>query len=102
MPSIDQQHRKIYDEEFKRTAVAFYHEQGVSLAQAAKNFNVTSGMLSKWVKKYSQPSDISEAGGATTDEQEVKKLREEVRAMRADIGTLKQIMRKTLLARTLD
>jgi transposase-like protein len=101
MPTLPCQHRKAYNEEYKQKAVEFYRTQKVSLADAATNFSVTAGMLSKWVQKYSSPESLPGAD-AGNDTGEIKKLREELRAMRQDIGTLKQIMSKTLLARTLD
>ncbi|MDD5675603.1 MAG: transposase [Chitinivibrionales bacterium] len=97
----EQMHRKKYDDSFKKEVVRFYSEHDQSLAAVAKNYDVTAGMLHKWVQKIA-PDPGKKVFPNGNHGQEVKVLQEEVKAMRRDIGELKKIVAKTLFIKALE
>jgi transposase-like protein len=92
------QHRKFYSEEFKRNAADYHVEHHGTLAETAKHFGVTSGMMHKWLKNHARnpasPPLQSSAGAS-----EIPLLRNEIMAMKKEIGELKKIVGKAFLTR---
>jgi transposase-like protein len=83
---MDPQHRNRYNEEFKKSAVREHLESHGTLAGSAARLGITSGMLSKWVERYSPRED----GRPENSEEEIKRLKEQVRV-------LKEIVSKAFL-----
>jgi len=74
----DTPHRRNYDDEFKRKAVAFYLENKESLSSTAATFGVTAGMLYKWLQRFSPESAVTEPNSQSTDT-EFERLSREIK-----------------------
>lgn len=90
--------RKWYDDDFKRRVADYHVEHKGSLADSAQNFSVTPAMVHKWVKHFS-PSGAPAADDAAAGGAEIHELRQEIRAMKAEIAELKKIVSKAFLTR---
>jgi transposase len=81
--------RKKFDQEFKSSAVRIVEESGRPIAQIARDLGVNEGTLGNWVAKARAAND---PGGLTPDE------REELKALRAEVATLR--MERDVLKRS--
>ena len=83
--------RKKYTREFKQDAVQLVIEQGYNHSEAARNLGIDRGMLGRWVKEIQ--GDECEAfrgnGKLTTEEEELRRLREENRRLKMERDILK-------------
>jgi len=84
--------RKKYTREFKQDAVRLVIEQGYNQSEAARNRGIDRGMLARWVKEFQE--DEREAfrgnGKLTTEEEELRRLREENRRLKMERDILKK------------
>jgi len=84
--------RKKYTREFKQDAVRLVIEQGYNQSEAARNLGIDRGMLARWVKEFQE--DEREAfrgnGKLTTEEEELRRLREENRRLKMERDILKK------------
>jgi transposase len=84
--------RKKYTKEFKQDAVRLVTEQGYNQSEAARNLGIDRGMLGRWVKEFQE--DESEAfrgnGKLTTEQEELRRLREENRRLKMEREVLKK------------
>ena len=84
--------RKTYTKEFKEDAVRLVTEQGYNRSEAARNLGIDRGMLGRWIKELED--DGSEAfrghGKLTTDQEELRRLREENRRLKLEREILKK------------
>ena len=84
--------RKKYTREFKQDAVRLVIEQGYNQSEAARNLGIDRGMLGRWVKEFQE--DDHEAfrgnGKRTTEEEELRRLREENRRLKMERDILKK------------
>jgi transposase len=83
--------RKAYAPEFKRQAVAMITDQKLSVAEVARRLGVGEGLLHAWKKAV-----LKKGGGAfpgsghlTPQEEEIRKLRAEVKRLEAERDILK-------------
>lgn len=68
--------RRKFTREFKLSAVKLVHEQGYSIAQAARSLGVDPNSVRYWVKQLSdQPGCVPSGDGALVAE--IQKLRKE-------------------------
>lgn len=73
--------RRKHSDEFKREAVKLVTEQGMPLAQAARNLDVNENLLRTWKQK----SAAQQQASVTGDERlELSRLREENRRLRME------------------
>lgn len=79
---------KQYPKEFKEEAVALIHEQGYSVAEAAKSLGIATNMLYKWKEKFEAEQDGKVL--AEDEREELKRLRHEVKALRMEKEILKK------------
>lgn len=49
--------RKRYSKEFKLDAISLVVDQKFSLAEAAKNFEITPNLITRWMKEYEEVQD---------------------------------------------
>lgn len=79
---------KQYPKEFKEEAVALVHEQGYSVAEAAKSLGIATNMLYKWKEKVESERD----GKALVEDErsELIRLRKEVKDLRMEKEILKK------------
>ena len=96
--------RKNYSEEFKRDAVALYRDtEGATLTAIAADLGVLDATLAVWCKaagvaiRHRRPGcAVTAAQGAQSPEQELARLRTEVRELRAEqakLATERDILR---------
>ncbi len=75
--------RRSFSEEFKIEAVKLVTEQKYKVAEAARNLGVADGQLRRWMDKYSEIEDA-------TENEELKRLRAEVKRLRMERDILKK------------
>jgi transposase len=84
--------RKKYTIEFKQDAVRLVTEQGYKQTEAARNLGIDRGMLGRWIKEFQ--TDENEAfrgnGKLTSEQEELRRLREENRRLRMERDILKK------------
>jgi transposase len=79
---------KTYSKEFKEEAVALVHDQGYSVADAAKSLGIASNMLYCWKQHI---EDKKQGKALAEDErEELKSLRKEVKNLRMEKEILKK------------
>ena len=100
--------RKNYPDEFKRDAVALYRDtEGATIVAIAGELRVHEATLTAWCKdagmpirrgrSAATPAGGGGGGGSETPEQELARLRAEVKALRAEqtkLNTEREILRK--------
>jgi transposase len=84
--------RRKFSREFKLEAVKLVRDRGVSMAQAARELDVHSNVLRKWVREA-----VSDSGSAfpghgimKPEQQEIERLRRELARMKAERDILKK------------
>lgn len=84
--------RRQFSREFKREAVHLVAVRGVSVAQAARDLDVHSTVLRRWVKQYGADSAnaFPGKGQMTPADDEVRRLRREVAKLKAERDILKK------------
>lgn len=82
--------RKQYTKEFKQQAVSLITEQGVSLAQAARDLGLRENLLSRWKKELAQQGSQAFPGHGHAPDDELTKLRREVEILRREREILKK------------
>ncbi len=96
--------RKNYPDEFKRDAVALYRDtEGATIVVIAAELGVSEATLSTWCKaaglpiRHRRPTPAASTNpGVEAPEQELARLRAEVRELRAEktkLGTERDILR---------
>jgi len=79
--------RRNFDEEFKKNAVKLSYVSSKSVAQIAKDLDISDGMLCRWRQKYTPDGDKTRQA---TLEEENKALRLELAEMRIREDMLKK------------
>ena len=79
--------RRRHSDEFKREAVKLVTEQGLSVAQAARDLDVNENLLRTWKRKF---SDASKKSLSESEQMELARLREENRRLRMEREILKK------------
>jgi transposase len=84
--------RRKFSREFKLEAVKLVRDRGVSVAQAARDLDVHSNVLRKWVREaVSDPRSAFPGHGIMKPEQqEIERLRRELARMKAERDILKK------------
>ena len=82
--------RKQYTKEFKQQAVSLITEQGVSIAQAARDLGLNDNVLSRWKKELAQQGGQAFPGHGHAQEDELARLRREVEILRREREILKK------------
>ena len=86
--------RRRYDEEFKREVLRFIETRGVSVAQAARDFDIHPNVIYKWKKAVEEDSECPFPGKG-----HLKPLDEEIRRLRrrlADVEEERDILKKVV------
>ena len=86
--------RRSFSAEFKRNAVEMVLSGQHSLAQVARDLDLTPKMLRRWRKEYGDDPDqaFPGQGRRKADEQEVFALRQEVQRLRQQRDILKKAL----------
>jgi transposase len=84
--------RKKYSKEFKLDAVSLVLDQGYSRAEAARSLGLNSNMLGRWVSEHRVNGGQSFRGNGnlTPDQEEIRKLRSQVKNLRMEKEILKK------------
>jgi len=81
--------KRSYTDEFKREAVKLVTDQGYTRAEAARRLGIHANLLRNWQRKYSSEQQGTETM-SETEQEELKRLREEVRRLRMERDILKK------------
>ena len=81
--------KRSYTNEFKREAVKLVTDQGYTLAEAARSLGIHANLLRNWRNKFSHEGQGTETM-SETEQEELKRLREEVRRLRMERDILKK------------
>ena len=84
--------RKVYTAEFKLQAVTMIPEQKLSVAEVARRLGVTENLLHSWKKAVlaSGAAAFPGAGHLTPVEDELRRLREDVKRLEMERDILKK------------
>lgn len=84
--------RRSFPREFKLEAVRLVTEQGVTIAQAARDLDIHENVLRKWVRQYREdPAHAFPGAGQIKPEQaEIAQLKKEIRKLKAERDILKK------------
>ena len=86
-----QRRRRSFTDEFKAGAVALVLREGKTVAEVAKDLDLTPSALSQWVKQTKVDSGKGPLGALTTAEKdELARLRKENRELRMERDILKK------------
>lgn len=77
---------KSYDEDFKKTIVNLY-ETGKSIADLSREYGVGHTNVRNWINKY---QTITTSTGETTNNDEILKLKKELKEKEIEIEILKK------------
>ena len=84
---MSKRERRRHSDEFKREAVKLVTEQGLSVAQAARDLDVNENLLRTWKRRF---ADESEGSLSESEQMELARLREENRRLRMERDILKK------------
>ena len=86
--------RKTYTREFKCEAVRLAEESSLPMAQVARQLGIHRNMLANWRKEMAKldETDFSGDGAGSTSEEELEKLRQEVKLLRQERDVLKKAL----------
>jgi transposase len=84
--------RRRFTREFKLEAVRLVTERGVTIAQAARDLEVSGPVLRRWVKELEadQQQAFPGHGQQRADQAEITRLRREVAKLKAERDILKK------------
>ncbi len=83
--------RRLFTAEQKAEAVRMAHESGLSIAQVAKNLDVTENSLRRWIKQAKIDANPSPEGPLTSEQlAELRRLRRENRQLKQERDFLKK------------
>lgn len=85
--------RRRFSWEFKLEAVRLVEDQGISVAQAARDLDLHENVLRKWVRLYrADPVNAFPGAGQQKPEQaEVAALKREIKKLKAERDILKNV-----------
>jgi len=83
--------RRTFTDEFRAGAVSLVLEKGKTMAQVARDLDLTQSTLGRWVEQARADAGKSARGTLTTEEKdELARLRKEVRELRLEREILKK------------
>ena len=84
--------RKKYSKEFKLNAISLVLDQGFSRKEAAASLEINSQMLGRWIKESKDGDGQAFRGNGklTTEQEEVKNLKAQVRQLEMEREILKK------------
>ena len=81
--------RRSFSKEFKRDAVALVRSSGQTVAEVARDLDLTESALREWVRQAHVDEGRRE-GLTTAEREELARLRKEVRVLREERDILKR------------
>ncbi|WP_371316391.1 IS3 family transposase [Shewanella sp. NIFS-20-20] len=84
--------RKSYSKEFKLDAIALVREQNYSIAEAARNLELTPQLLGRWIKESENDDGHAFRGNGklTPEQEEIRKLKAQVKRLEMEREILKK------------
>jgi len=82
--------RRAFTDEFKAGAVRLVLDEGKSIAQVARDLDLTASALRVWVERARADRTKGKTGLTTAEREEFAKLRKENRELRMERDILKQ------------
>ena len=82
--------RRSFTPEFKAEIIGLCQQGDRSAGQVARDFDLTETAVREWVKQAERDSGTREDGLASTERQELARLRRENRQLREDVEILKR------------
>ena len=82
--------RRQFTDEFKAGAVRLVLDEGKTIAQVARDLDLTPSALTGWVKRARADRDGGKSGLTTEERAELAKLRKEVRELKIERDILKK------------
>ena len=80
--------RRNYTEDFKRDAVALVTEQGYKTSEAARSLGIGDNLIRRWKREFEKEASGARLGA--DEQEELKRLRKEVRMLRMEKEILKK------------
>ena len=95
MPKMEQQEKKrrakrSYTDEFRAGAVRLVLDEGKTVAQVARDLDLTESALGLWVRHARADRTKGKSGLTTAEREELAKLKKEVRELRMERDLLKK------------
>jgi len=89
--------RKKYSKEFKLDAVSLVTDQGYTRIEAARSLDICAQMLGRWVKEHQTGDDQAFRGNGklTPEQEEIKKLKAQIKRLEMEKDILKNRSRAT-------
>ena len=84
--------RRVFTDEFKAGAVRLVLDEGKTLAQVARDLDLTASALSGWVRQARADRDGGKSGLTSEERAELAQLNKEIRAVRAERDILKKAL----------
>jgi len=88
--SISRRPRRAFTDEFKAGAVRLVLDEGKTVAQVARNLDLTESALRGWVERARADLSKGKTGLTTAEREELARLRKENREVRMERDILKQ------------
>ncbi|MBV7317617.1 IS3 family transposase [Shewanella sp. NIFS-20-20] len=84
--------RKSYSKEFKLDAIALVREQNYSIAEAARNLELTPQLLGRWIKESENDDGHAFRGNGklTPEQEEIRKLKAQVKRLEMERENIKK------------
>ena len=84
--------RKKYTKEFKLDAISLVTEQKYTCAEAAMSLSINPNILSRWIRELTEKDGAAFRGNGklTSEQAEIRQLREEVRRLTMEKEILKK------------
>ena len=78
--------RKKYSKEFKLETINLVLQQGYTINEVAANLGIHVSMINRWIREYrqSQRNAFKGNGSLSTEQQELRRLREENRKLKME------------------
>jgi len=85
---------KQYDAEYKRQTVEYILEQRKSVAQVARELDISANTLHGWVKQYKQKTgqEVQLDPSQPADERTLRELQKQIRDLQEENAILKKAM----------
>jgi transposase len=79
--------RKKYTESYKTSAVKMVIEEEKMSVEVAENLGMPVGLLYKWIRQY---KGINSQGKMNVSQEEIKRLKNEIQALKKQLATSEQ------------
>lgn len=88
---MEKRQRRKFTDEFKAKAVELVQSSNKTVAEVARDLDLTASALSNWGKQAESDAGHGRAGALTTEErEELSRLRKEVRVLKEEREILKK------------